>query len=68
MVRGEPLGSAGVLLEDVIATGILSSTSAEAWVKTDWFSAADFLGEVNRLSGRMCSKLVSCQTEQADNR
>lgn len=68
MVRGEAVGRTGVLLEDdVIVTCVPSSADDEACEKTDWFSAASFVGEANRLSGRMCSKLLSCQMQRADN-
>lgn len=49
-----PRGSTGVLLlEEVIVTGILSSVEAEASEKIDRCSAANFVGEAKRLSGRM---------------
>lgn len=57
MPRGELLGSAVLLLlADEIVTVMLLS-SAEAWEKVMWRSAASFVGEAKRLSGRMCSKL-----------
>lgn len=57
MVRGELVVKSAVSSEDVIVRGTLSSASAEASENMVWCSGADFVGEANRLSGRMCSKL-----------
>lgn len=45
----------GVVAGVVIAE--LTSASAESMENATCCSATDFVGEVNKLSGRMCSKL-----------
>lgn len=58
MLRVVVVGSIGILLLEVaVVIGELTPASAESVENAAWFSAADFVGEAKRLSGRMCSKL-----------
>lgn len=43
----------------VVVTEELSSDSGKPLKKTEPWSPANFVGEAKRLSGRMCSKLLS---------
>jgi hypothetical protein len=48
-----------MLREDDVVLVVFSSASTEAAEKTVRGSPADFLGEAKRLSGRICSKLLT---------
>lgn len=48
-----------MLREDDVVLVVFSSASTEAAEKTVRGSQADFLGDAKRLSGRICSKLLT---------
>ena len=66
MVSGEAEGSNWLLLEDGVEVFSLASTGAVE--RAVWLSSADFFGQANRLSGRMCSKLFTIQKEKKSNK
>lgn len=63
MLSVEVVGSIEMLLVVVAVIGELTPASAESVENEAWCSAADFVGEAKRLSGRMCSKLLQHQTK-----
>lgn len=62
MASGEVVGSNELLLEEDEAN-VVSSASAEATEMAVNWSPADFLGQAKRLSGRLCSRLLTTQKE-----
>lgn len=60
MLKAEVVGSIGILV--VVVAGVvipeLTSAAAESVENATCCSAANFVGEANRLSGRLWSKLL----------
>lgn len=64
-------GSIGMVLDEVVVAVVteeLSSASGKPVEKIEPLSPADFVGEAKRLSGRICSKLLSRQKQKIKRR